>query len=131
MASIFTKIIKGEIPSYKIAEDEHYYAFLDINPLQKGHTLVVPKQETDYIFDLSDEQLAGLMVFAKKVARAIEKSIPCQRVGVAVLGLDVPHAHVHLVPLNGGNDLNFCNPKKQFSAEEMKACAELIAGNVN
>lgn len=131
MASIFTKIIKGEIPSYKVAEDEHYYAFLDINPLQKGHTLVVPKQETDYIFDLSDEQLAGLMVFAKKVARAIEKSIPCQRVGVAVLGLDVPHAHVHLVPLNGGNDLNFCNPKKQFSAEEMKACAELIAGNVN
>ena len=131
MASIFTKIIKGEIPSYKIAEDEHYYAFLDINPLQKRHTLVVPKQETDYIFDLSDEQLAGLMVFAKKVARAIEKSIPCQRVGVAVLGLDVPHAHVHLVPLNGGNDLNFCNPKKQFSAEEMKACAELIAGNVN
>lgn len=131
MASIFTKIIKGEIPSYKVAEDEHYYAFLDINPLQKGHTLVVPKQKTDYIFDLSDEQLAGLMVFAKKVARAIEKSIPCQRVGVAVLGLDVPHAHVHLVPLNGGNDLNFCNPKKQFSAEEMKACAELIAGNVN
>ncbi len=131
MASIFTRIIKGEIPSYKIAEDEHYYAFLDINPLQKGHTLVVPKQETDYIFDLSDEQLAGLMVFAKKVARAIEKSIPCQRVGVAVLGLDVPHAHVHLVPLNGGDDLNFCNPKKQFSAEEMKACAELIAGNVN
>ena len=131
MASIFTKIIKGEIPSYKVAEDEHYYAFLDINPLQKGHTLVVPKQKTDYIFDLSDEQLAGLMVFAKKVARAIEKSIPCQRVGVAVLGLDVLHAHVHLVPLNGGNDLNFCNPKKQFSAEEMKACAELIAGNVN
>ncbi len=131
MASIFTKIIKGEIPSYKIAEDEHYYAFLDINPLQKGHTLVVPKQETDYIFDLSDEQLAGLIVFAKKVAEAIEKSIPCQRVGIAVLGLDVPHAHVHLVPLNGGDDLNFCNPKKQFSAEEMKACAELIAGNVN
>lgn len=131
MASIFTRIIKGEIPSYKIAEDEHYYAFLDINPLQKGHTLVVPKQETDYIFDLSDEQLAGLMIFAKKVAKAIEKSIPCQRVGVAVLGLDVPHAHVHLVPLNGGNDLNFCNPKKQFSAEEMKACADLIAGNVN
>ena len=99
--------------------------------MQKGHTLVVPKQETDYIFDLSDEQLAGLIVFAKKVAEAIEKSIPCQRVGIAVLGLDVPHAHVHLVPLNGGDDLNFCNPKKQFSAEEMKACAELIAGNVN
>ena len=101
MASIFSKIVKGEIPSYKVAEDEYYYAFLDINPLQKGHTLVIPKKETDYLFDLSDEELAGLMVFAKKVARAIGKTIPCQRVGVAVLGLDVPHAHVHLVPLNG------------------------------
>lgn len=130
MASIFTKIIKGEIPSYKVAEDEHYYAFLDINPLQKGHTLVVPKNEIDYIFDLSDEELTGLMIFAKKVAKAIRKSIPCQRVGVAVLGLDVPHAHVHLVPLNGGDDLNFCNPKKQFPAEEMQACAELIGKNV-
>ena len=92
MASIFSKIVKGEIPSYKVAEDEHYYAFLDINPLQKGHTLVIPKKETDYLFDLSDEELAGLMLFAKKVARAIDKSIPCQRVGMAVLGLDVPHA---------------------------------------
>ena len=110
MASIFSKIVKGEIPSYKVAEDEYYYAFLDINPLQKGHTLV--------------------MVFAKKVARAIGKTIPCQRVGVAVLGLDVPHAHVHLVPLNGGDDMNFCNPKKQFPAEEMKACAESIATNM-
>lgn len=130
MASIFTKIVNGEIPSYKVAENDHYYAFLDINPLQKGHTLVVPKIETDYIFDLSDEELTGLMVFAKKVAKAIEKSIPCQRVGVAVLGLDVPHAHVHLVPLNGGNDMNFCNPKKQFPAEEMHACAEEIARNL-
>ena len=121
MASIFSKIVKGEIPSYKVAEDEDYYAFLDINPLQKGHTLVIPKKETDYIFELSDEELAGLMVFAKKVAKAI---------GVAVLGLDVPHAHVHLVPLNGGDDLNFCNPKKQLPAEEMKACAEEIARNV-
>ena len=130
MASIFSKIVKGEIPSYKVAEDEHYYAFLDINPLQKGHTLVIPKKETDYLFDRSDEELAGLMVFAKKVARAIGKTIPCQRVGVAVLGLDVPHAHVHLVPLNGGDDMNFCNPKKQFPAEEMKACAESIATNM-
>lgn len=130
MASIFTRIIKGEIPSYKVAENDHYYAFLDINPLQKGHTLVVPKNETDYIFDLADEELAGMMVFAKKVARAMKKSIPCQRIGVAVLGLDVPHAHIHLVPLNSGDDLNFCNPKKQFPAEEMQACAELIAGNV-
>lgn len=130
MASIFSRIVKGEISSFKVAEDENYYAFLDINPLQKGHTLVIPKKETDYIFDLSDEELAGLMVFAKKVAKAIGKSIPCERVGVAVLGLDVPHAHVHLVPLNGGDDLNFCNPKKQFAAEEMKACADTIAGNL-
>lgn len=130
MASIFSKIVNGEIPSYKVAEDERYYAFLDINPLQKGHTLVVPKKETDYIFDLTDEELAGLMVFAKRVAKAIGKCIPCQRVGVAVLGLDVPHAHIHLVPLNDGNDLNFCNPKKQFPGEEMQACADLIAKNL-
>lgn len=130
MASIFSRIVNGEIPSYKVAEDDRYYAFLDINPLQKGHTLVIPKKETDYIFDLSDEELAGLMVFAKKVAKALGKSIPCQRVGVAVLGLDVPHAHVHLVPLNSGDDLNFCNPKKQFPAAEMQNCANLIAKNV-
>ena len=129
MSSIFSKIVKGEIPSYKVAEDEHYYAFLDINPLQKGHTLVIPKREEDYLFDLSDEELAGLMVFAKRVAKAIQKSVPCKRVGVAVLGLDVPHAHVHLVPLNGGNDLNFSNPKLSLSPEEMRACAELIRKN--
>ena len=99
MATIFTKIVRGEIPSYKVAEDERYYAFLDINPLQKGHTLVVPKREVDYLFDLDDEELAGLMVFAKRVAAAIGRSVPCKRVGVAVLGLEVPHAHVHLVPL--------------------------------
>ena len=130
MASIFSKIVKGEIPSYKVAEDENYYAFLDINPLQKGHTLVIPKKETDYLFELPDEELSGLMVLDKKVAKAIGKTIPCQRVGVAVLGLDVPHAHIHLVPLNSGDDLNFCNPKKQFPAEEMKACAEEIARHV-
>lgn len=130
MPTIFTKIVNGEIPSYKVAETDKYYAFLDISPLQKGHTLVIPKREEDYLFDLGDEELAGLMVFAKKVAKAIQKAVPCQRVGVAVLGLDVPHAHVHLVPLNGGNDLNFSNPKKQFTAEEMNACAELIANYV-
>ena len=130
MASIFTRIINGEIPSYKVAEDEHYYAFLDINPLQKGHTLVVPKREEDYLFDLTDEELAGMMLFAKKVAKAIKKSIPCQRVGVAVVGLDVPHAHIHLVPLVEGNELNFSNPKKQFPKEEMEACAKLINSNL-
>ncbi len=130
MASIFSRIVNGEIPSYKVAEDDNYYAFLDINPLQKGHTLVVPKKETDYIFDLSDEELAGMMVFAKKVAKAIGKTIPCLRVGVAVLGLDVPHAHIHLVPLHSGDDLNFCNPKKEFPAEEMKECAAAIAANL-
>ena len=124
MASIFTMIINGEIPSYKVAEDENYYAFLDINPMQKGHTLVVPKREEDYLFDLTDEELA------KKVAKAIKKSIPCQRVGVAVLGLDVPHAHIHLVPLVEGNELNFSNPKKQFPKEEMEACAKLINSNL-
>lgn len=130
MASIFTKIVNGEIPSYKVAEDDKYYAFLDINPLQKGHTLVIPKKETDYIFDLSDEDLSGLMVFAKKVACAIDRAVPCQRVGVAVLGLDVPHAHIHLVPLNSGDDLNFSNPKKHFSNEEMRYCADAIAENM-
>ena len=130
MASIFTKIINGEIPSYKVAEDENYYAFLDIAPMQKGHTLVVPKREEDYIFDLTDDELAGLMVFAKKVAKAIEKSVPCKRIGIGVLGLDVPHAHVHLVPLVEGNELNFSNPKKQFPKEEMEACAKLIDSNL-
>ena len=130
MASIFSKIVKGEIPSYKVAENENFYAFLDINPLQKGHTLVVPKKEVDYIFDLSDEEWLGLMAFAKEVALAIGKAIPCLRVGMAVIGLDVPHAHVHLVPLQGGGDLNFNNPKKQFTADEMKACAEVISQNM-
>ena len=130
MASIFTKIINGEIPSYKVAEDENYYAFLDINPLQKGHTLVIPKKETDYLFDLADDDLAGLILFAKKVAKGIDKSISCQRVGVAVLGLDVAHAHVHLVPLNSGNDINFSSPKKQFTTEEMKECAQSISVHI-
>ena len=130
MATIFTKIVRGEIPSYKVAEDERYYAFLDINPLQKGHTLVVPKREVDYLFDLDDEELAGLMVFAKRVAAAIGRSVPCKRVGVAVLGLEVPHAHVHLVPLTEEGDMNFANAKKSFSDEEMRACAGLIHSNL-
>lgn len=126
MASIFTRIINGEIPCYKIAEDEHYFAFLDINPLTKGHTLVVPKKETDYIFDLDDTTLGGMLVFAKKVARAIDKAIPCKRVGVAVLGLEVPHAHIHLVPINGGFDIEFSKPKLKLTPEEFKAIAEKI-----
>lgn len=123
MATIFTKIIKGEIPSYKIAEDERYYAFLDINPLAKGHTLVVPKVEEDYIFDLDDDTLAGLNVFAKRVAKAIEKNIDCERIGIAVLGLEVPHVHIHLIPINDIGDINFSNPKLKFSNEEFEAVA--------
>jgi histidine triad (HIT) family protein len=126
MATIFTRIIQGEIPCYKIAEDEKYLAFLDINPLAKGHTLVVPKEETDYLFDLSDDSLAGMSVFAKKIARAIGKSVPCKRVGVAVLGLEVPHAHVHLIPINNLNDINFARPKLKLTKEEFEAVAEKI-----
>lgn len=126
MASIFTKIINGEIPCYKIAEDEYYFAFLDINPLAKGHTLVVPKKEVDYLFDADDATLAGMMVFAKKVARAIDKAIPCKRVGVAVLGLEVPHAHIHLVPINGGFDIEFSKPKLKLTPEEFKDVATKI-----
>lgn len=127
MASIFSKIIAGEIPSYKIAEDDSYYAFLDINPLAKGHTLVVPKQEVDYIFDLDDEVLKGLIAFSKRVAKAIENVVPCERVGVAVLGLEVPHAHIHLSPINGIHDLDFSKPKVELSQDEFKALAEKIA----
>ncbi len=118
MASIFSKIVNGEIPSYKIAEDNNYYAFLDINPLAKGHTLVIPKKEVDYIFDIDDILLGGIMIFAKKVAHAIEKVTPCKRIGIAVLGLEVPHAHIHLVPINGANDIDFSKPKLKLSAEE-------------
>ena len=126
MSSIFTKIVKGEIPSYKIAETEKFLAFLDIFPLVKGHTLVIPKQETDYIFELDDETIAGLSVFAKKVALAIGKTMPCQRVGTVVLGLEVPHAHIHLIPLNSESDINFSRPKLKLSGEEMKEIAETI-----
>jgi histidine triad (HIT) family protein len=126
MATIFTKIINGEIPSYKIAEDENYYAFLDISPLKKGHTLVVPKQETDYLFDLEDETLGGMMVFAKKIAKAIDKAIECKRVGVVVLGMEVPHAHIHLIPLDKESDASFTKPKLKLSEEEFAEIAEKI-----
>jgi histidine triad (HIT) family protein len=131
MSTIFTKIINGEIPCYKIAEDENYFAFLDINPLRAGHTLVVPKRETDYIFDLEDVYLAGMIVFSKKIARAIRSVIPCNRIGVAILGLEVPHAHIHLVPMDTMEDINFKNPKLKFSAEEFKEIAAKISGRVN
>ena len=126
MASIFSRIVAGEIPSYKIAEDERYYAFLDISPLQKGHTLVIPKREVDYIFDLEDDELAGLQVFAKKVACAIKRAIPCVKVGQCVLGLEVPHAHIHLVPMQSEKDLIFSNPKLHPSQEELAEVAEKI-----
>ena len=121
--TIFTKIINGEIPSFKIAEDEKHFAFLDIRPLQAGHTLVVPKKEVDYIFDLEDEDLKNLMVFAKKIAVAIKKAVPCERVGVAVIGLEVPHTHIHLSPINSVHDLDFRNTK-EISKEKMQEIAE-------
>jgi histidine triad (HIT) family protein len=130
MATIFTRIIKGEIPCYKIAEDDRYFAFLDINPLKAGHTLVVPKLETDYIFDLDDEQLKGLVVFSKKVAAAIKAAFPCNRIGIAVLGLEVPHAHVHLVPMDSMEDVNFRNPKLKFSPNEFREIAEKIRSEI-
>jgi len=130
MATIFTKIIKGEIPCYLIAEDDRYFAFLDINPLKAGHTLVVPKNETDYLFDLEDDQLSGLILFSKKVASAIKSAIPCNRIGVAVLGLEVPHAHIHLVPMDTMDDVNFKNPKLKFSSEEFKKIAAKISRKV-
>ena len=127
MATIFTKIANGEIPCYKIAEDEKFFAFLDINPLKAGHTLVIPKQETDYIFDLDDDQLAGMIIFSKKIAKAIKAAFPCNRVGIAVLGLEVPHAHIHLVPMDSMDDVNFRNPKLKFTPEQFRAMAQAIS----
>src|SRR5688572_29947533 len=124
MASIFTRIINREIPGHIVAENEHFIAFLDITPLVMGHTLVVPKQEIDYIFDLDDETTAGLHVFAKQVARAVKRAIPCKRIGVAVIGLEVPHTHVHLVPMNSMGDINFIKAKLKPSSEELTAVAE-------
>jgi histidine triad (HIT) family protein len=126
MATIFSKIAAGEIPSYKIAENDLYFAFLDIHPLTTGHTLVIPKKEEDYIFRLDDENYQGLMLFAKKIALAIEKAIPCKRIGMAVIGLEVPHAHVHLIPIQQENDMNFRNPKLELSSEEMDKIAASI-----
>ncbi|MBO5844346.1 MAG: HIT family protein [Bacteroidales bacterium] len=130
MSSIFTKIINGEIPSYKIAEDEKCYAFLDISPLAEGHTLVVPKQEVDYIFDIEDELLSDLHLFAKKVAKAMKEVIECEKIGMAVIGLDVRHTHIHLVPLKEVGDLNFARPKLELSKERMQEIANLISSKI-
>lgn len=127
MASIFSRIVAGEIPSWKVAEDDRYYAFLDINPLMEGHTLVIPKKEVDYIFDLDEETYAGLWLFAAKVARAVKAAVPCKRVGVAVLGMEVPHAHIHLVPLQTEGDMDFRKEKKQLKPEQFAAIAASIA----
>lgn len=127
MATIFSRIIAGEIPSYKIAEDENYYAFLDINPLTKGHTLVVPKKEIDYIFDLDDETLAGMMLFAKRVAAKIKQEITCSRVAMVVLGMEIPHAHIHLVPIQNENDVDFHREKLRLTPEEFQEIANRIA----
>ncbi|WP_047449163.1 HIT family protein [Alistipes sp. ZOR0009] len=130
MASIFSKIISGEIPSYKVAEDENYYAFLDIFPMAKGHTLVVPKMEVDYLFDLSPEVLAGMTLFAQKVAKGVKAAMPCSRVGVAVLGLEVPHAHIHLVPINKESDLDFRKEKLKLTNEEFTEIAKQISEHI-
>lgn len=127
--TIFSKIIAGEIPSYKIAENDKFFAFLDINPVNWGHTLVVPKKETDYIFDIDDEELAEMVVFAKRVAKAIKKALPCRKVGVTVLGLEVPHAHIHLVPLKNEGDMNFSNKISDPDPEKMKQIAAAIVEN--
>lgn len=127
MPSIFSRIVAGEIPCYKVAEDERFLAFLDIGPLTKGHTLIIPKQEIDYLFDLDDDLYLGLQLFAKKVALAIKQAIPCNRVGVAVMGMEVPHAHIHLIPIKKEGDMLISNPKLQLSKEEMAQIANSIA----
>ena len=128
--TIFSRIIAGEIPCYKIAEDDRYFAFLDINPMTKGHTLVIPKLEVDYVFDLDDTTLADMMLFAKRVAAAIEKSVSCIRIGVAVIGLEVPHTHIHLIPITKESDMNFRNPKLKLSSDEMNEIAAGIRKNL-
>ena len=130
METIFTKIVKGEIPCYKVAENDRFFAFLDINPLAKGHTLVVPKNATDYIFDIEDEELGAMMVFAKKVAKAIKANYPCQKIGMTVIGLEVPHAHIHLVPINGVNDIDFRREKVKLTDEEFKEIASKSAHSI-
>ena len=134
MATIFTKIINGDIPCYKVAEDERFFAFLDIAPMTKGHTLVIPKfeadKESDYIFDMDDETYAGLMLFAKRVAKAIEAAVPCKRIGVAVMGMEVPHVHVHLIPINSEKDMVISNPKLKLEPSEMAEIAAAIASKM-
>ena len=127
MPSLFSRIVAGEIPCYKIAENDHCLAFLDINPLKEGHTLVIPKKEIDYLFDIDDPLYTELMLFSKKVSAAIEKAIPCKRIGVAVIGLEVPHAHIHLIPINSVSDMNFAKPKLTFSKEQLSYTAEKIS----
>lgn len=127
MSTIFSKIIAGEIPCHKVAENDNYLAFLDIMPLRMGHVLVIPKRETDYLFDMEDDDLAGLIVFAKQVAKALKLVVPCKKIGVSVIGLEVPHAHVHLVPMDAMNDMNFANTKLQPSSEELAEMAAKIA----
>jgi histidine triad (HIT) family protein len=127
MSTLFSKIVKGEIPCHKVAENDQFLAFLDIIPLVKGHVLVIPKREEDYIFDLEDEELAAMMVFAKNVARKMKKVLPCRKIGVTVIGLEVPHAHIHLIPINGIVDMDFSRKKLSFSAEELSETAGLIA----
>lgn len=129
MASVFTKIIKGEIPSYKILEDDNFYSFLDINPMTRGHVLVIPKEEVDYLFDLDDKTLADMMVFAKRVAKKIKDAVPCKRVGMMVVGMEVPHAHIHLIPINKESDMNLSNPKLKLSKEDFEEIAEKIRNN--
>lgn len=130
MASIFSRIVAGEIPCYKVAENDKYFAFLDINPVAPGHTLVIPKHKVDYIFDLDDEEYEGLMQFAKKVAKALKATMPCKRIGVAVMGLEVPHTHIHLVPINKESDMNFFKEKLTLPAEEMKSIAAKVAAAI-
>jgi len=129
MATIFTRIVNGEIPSYKVAESDKFYAFLDINPLAQGHTLVIPKRETDYIFDIEDQEYQELFLFAKRVAAAIKKAIPCKRVGVAVLGMEVPHAHIHLVPMQSEGDMDFRKEKLSLTPDTFKEIAEKISSS--
>jgi histidine triad (HIT) family protein len=130
MSTIFTRIVNGEIPCYKVAENADYLAFLDINPLKEGHTLVIPKTEVNYIFDVEDELHAGLWNFAKKIGKAIEKVVPCKRIGITVIGLEVPHAHIHLIPLNSMHDMDFRNPKLSFTPEEFTRIAEKISAAI-
>ena len=130
MATIFSRIVKGEIPCYKIAEDERFFAFMDINPVAVGHTLVIPKREDDYIFNLEDDEIGAMMVFAKKVAKAIEKAVPCKRIGVAVIGLEVPHAHIHLIPISQEGDMDFKKEHVHMSEEEFRAVQKRIVENL-